>query len=296
MLRIFIVALATFIYGLEGNCQLKKFYTIQNDQSYDSVDFTLKATSGTCFIKPSDYQEPLTIYGNPAFADVNPTFNTEINNGTNRVNLYLEDYNEKGLSQVITYSMFGDEKSEVNFWKVFLSEEKIYKLNLKYGVGDAFVNLSNLSVARMKIESGSANVNVQFDAKKKNQCVMDTFSVNVELGTLVAKNLYLSQAKTVIANVGFGTAILDFSQGIDQKCNVSASVGAGQLKVILPKEGYPAIIYFKNSPLCNISIKEEFEEVADHVFINKSYSADAKNLLEFNIDVALGSIVFEYSE
>lgn len=294
MLRVYLVVIVILGFGLKGHAQLKKFYTVKAEDSFDTVAFSLKATSGTCFINPSDNENPLTIYGNPSFSEVNPTFHSEINNNTNSVNLFLEDYNQKGLSQAISYSMFGNEKSEKNFWKVFLTEQKIYNLDLKYGIGDAFVNLSDLYVSRFKIESGSANVKVVYDDNSINKCPMDTFYVNVDVGNLITKNVSKSKAKVVIAEVGFGTAILDFSEGVTEYCQVNVSVGAGKLKIIIPEENYPAILYFKSSPLCNISLNQVFEEVDDHVYVNRSYSAHAENLLEFNLDVALGNVVFEY--
>ncbi|SMD35192.1 hypothetical protein SAMN04488029_2391 [Reichenbachiella faecimaris] len=294
MLRVYIVVLATLVCGLKGHCQLKKFYTVKDEASFDTVAFSLKATSGTCFINPADNNDPVTIYGNPSFSEVNPTFHTEIKNNRNQVNLFLEDYNQKGLSQAISYSMFGNEKSEKNFWKIFLADQKVYDLDLKYGVGDAYVNLSDLPVSKFKIESGSANVKIMYDDNSMNKCVMDTFSVNVDVGNLMTKNVNKSKAKVVIADVGFGTAVLDFSEGVTEYCKVNVSVGAGKLKIIVPENDYPAIIYFKSSPLCNLSLSQSFEEVSENVYVNRSYSASAKNLMEFNVDVALGNIIFEY--
>lgn len=294
MLRVYLVVALVLVIVMNGHGQLKKFYTIKDDSSFDTIAFSLKATSGTCFLNPSDHQDPLTIFGNPSFSEVNPTFHTNVNNRTNKVNLFLEDYNQKGLSQAISYSMFGNEKSEKNFWKVYMADKKIYNLDLKYGVGDAYVNLSNLAVSRFKIESGSANVKVLYDDASVNKCPMDTFYVNVDVGNLVTKNVNKANAKVVIADVGFGSAILDFSEGVSDHCKVNVSVGAGKLKIIVPEEGHPAIVYFKSSPLCNISLSQAFEEVDENVYVNRSYSADAKNLMEFNVDVALGNIVFEY--
>lgn len=294
MLRVNLVVAAVLFIVMKGHGQLKKFYTIKDDTSFDTVAFSLKATSGTCFLNPSDNDDPLTIYGNPSFSEVNPTFHTQVTNRTNLVNLFLEDYNQKGLSQAISYSMFGNEKSEKNFWKVYMADKKVYDLDLKYGVGDAFVNLSNLAVSKFKIESGSANVKVLYDDASVNKCAMDTFYINVDVGNIVTKNVNKSNAKVVIADVGFGTAILDFSEGVSEYCKVNVSVGAGKLKIIVPEEGHPAIVYFKSSPLCNISLNQAFEEVDENVYVNRSYSADAKNLMEFNVDVALGNIVFEY--
>lgn len=295
MLRGIFLVFVSMCCGLNGNCQLKKFYTIKSESSYDTVDFTLKATSGKCFIKPSHHVDPVTIYGNPDFQDVNPTFYSSISDRVNSVKLNLEDYKKGGLTQSIQYSMFGSEKeTDKNYWKVYLTDEKIYKLNLNYGLGDATVNLSAIPVSKLKIESGSADVEVFYDENMKNLCVMDTFFVKVDLGSISAYKINRTRAKHIIADVGFGSATLDFSEGMSNRCQIDASIGAGSLEVLLAKEDTPTIVYFSDSPLCNITLDKGFEEVDKNVFVNLSYASDAKNLLVFNIDVALGNITFKY--
>lgn len=295
MMRVYVVVFAAIFCGLDGHCQLKKFYTVKNASTYDTIDFSLRATSGTCFIKPSHHNDPMTIYGNPSFAEVNPNFYTSIRNNTNFILLELEDYRKKGLSHAITYNMFGEHKeSEKNFWKVYLTNDKVYNLNLNYGVGDAYINLSDLAVSRFAFKSGRSDVNIAYDDNKMNRCEMDTFAISVDMGSLVVQKMHLSKAKFVLIDVGFGTVVLDLSEGVDYKCKIKASIGAGRLKILIPAESSPSIVNYKNSPLCKISFDDGFEKVDDDVFVNKSFSPDAKNLLEFDLDVALGNIIFEY--
>lgn len=296
MLRIVLVALAVCMGGHESYCQLKKFYTVKDDAAFDTVCFSMKATSGTCFVKPSHHSDPVTIYGNPSLSEINPTFTSNITNTTNHVSLELEDYKKKGLSYAITYNVFSteDESAEKDYWKIYLTDQKVYDLNLSYAVGDNHINLSNLAVSKFKIESGSSDVSIEYDDNAINKCQMDTFSVLVDLGTLVAEKMHLSRAKNVIAEVGFGTAVLDFGEGVKENCKVNASIGAGTLKIKIPESNSPAIIRFKRSPLCKYSLEQGFKEIEPDVYANNSYSPDATNIMEFVIDVALGNITFEY--
>ena len=295
MIRHLLLVLTVLSGWSEGYSQLKKFYTVKGEVTYDTIDFMLKATSGTCFIKPSHHEDPLTIYGNPSFADVNPTFQTQQKGNTNFIVLELQDYNKRGLSHAITYNMFGEEdKSEKNYWKVYLTEEKVYNLNLSYGVGDAHINLSDVPVSKFILESGSANVHISYDEGKWNKCKMDTFAVNVDMGTLIVERMHRSNVGYVMAEVGFGNVVLDFSEGVDYKCKIKASIGAGQLKILVPEKAFPSIVNYKNSPLCKISLDEKFEKVDEGLYINESFDPAAENLMEFDLDVALGNIVFEY--
>ena len=185
---------------------------------------------------------------------------------------------------------------ENDFWKVNLSDDKVYKLNLIYGFGNADVNLTNTSVSKLKIKSGSADIIVGYDDGTINPIKMDTFFVKADFGSIVAKRMELTRAKKVITKIGFGNVLLDFDAGAPEKCEINASVGAGNLEVLLPQDETPVIIRIKDSPLCAIKLVDGFEEVEKNVFVNMDYSANAENLLSFDVDVALGMVHFKYAD
>ena len=275
--------------------QLDKFYTIKNSSDFDTLDFYLKATATNCLLKQSGEDiDPLTIYGNPDLDKINPSFGSEVVNSTCFAKLKLDEYSSSGFSDSFTMAVSRNDK-ENDFWKVNLSD-KIYKLNLIYGFGNADVNLTGTSVNKLKIKSGSADILVGYDDGNFNPIVMDTFFVKADFGSIVAKRMELSRAKNVITKIGFGNVLLDFENGNTEKCKVNASVGAGNLEIVLPEDDTPVIIRVKDSPLCAIKLADGFEEVEKNVFVNMEYSASAENLLTFDVDVALGMVRFKYSD
>jgi hypothetical protein len=296
MLRLVILAGSILLFSLGAFAQLSKFYTIKESNTFDTVDFYLKATATNCLIKRSETDKnPLTIYGNPDLGKINPSFLSKVKNNTCYAKLTLDEYNSSGFGDSFSMAVSRNEKDN-DFWKVDFSERKIYKLNLNYGFGNADVNLSGSSVKRLKVKSGSADIVVGYDVGSMNEIVMDTFFVKADFGSIIAKRIELTRAQTVITKIGFGNVLLDFNESMTNKCKVTASVGAGNLEVFLPEEGTPIIIYVKDSPLCSIKLAPGFEEVEKNVFVNMSYSADAENLLTFKIDVALGMVRFKYAD
>ena len=281
---------------LASFAQLKQFYSISDDGTYDAINFTLSATSGSCYIRSNASQLPLNIYGNPDFEKINPNFQSWVEERTNYVNLNLEDYNSSGFSRSISYNVFGPDKKGKNFWKIYLSNQKEYSLNLNYGIGMADVDLAGVAVKNLNIKTGSADVSVDYSQDLVNLAEMDTFYVRVDLGSLEARNMHLYKARTIITDIGFGSAILDFSDVPQTKSNIEAMVGAGNLEVLLPRENAPVIIYISNSPLCSVRLARGFEEVEENVYVNMDYSSSAENLLTFNVDVALGNVTFKYSK
>ncbi len=276
--------------------QLDKFYTVKQSPDFDTVDFYLKATATNCLLKKSDEDNnPLSIYGNPNLDKINPSFASKVRNRTCYAKLKLDEYNSSGFGDSFSMAVSRSDK-ENDFWKVNLNDENIYKLNLIYGFGNADVNLTGTAINKLKIKSGSADIMVGYDDGNYNPIKMDTFFVKADFGSIVAKRMELSRAKHVITKIGFGNVLLDFDQSNKEKCEVDASVGAGNLEILLPRRGTPVIIRIKDSPLCAVKMIDGFEEVENNVFVNMNYSASAENLLTFNVDVALGMVRFKYAD
>lgn len=275
--------------------QVKKFYTVREGEDYSKVFFSLDATSGGCYIKFSTNTSPIEIYGNPDFAEVNPSFSvSDAKNGERHVALNLEDYQNAGLAKTISMSMFDATAANKNFWKIYFNDTKIYDLNLHYGVGDANLNLTGIPIQNMKLNTGSADVMINYDAGINNPIAMDTFLVKVDMGKVIAYNLGQSNASVIMANIGFGQAILDLSDQSISPCTINATVGAGNLTVYIPEDGnVPMMINLNDSPLCRYKLDEDFVEIQKNVFANTAYTGENTNLKTFNIEVALGNIVFQ---
>ncbi|SNS96364.1 hypothetical protein SAMN05421640_1797 [Ekhidna lutea] len=296
MLRLVMIAGTSLLMSLGAFAQLTKFYTVKESTQFDTVDFYLKATATNCLLKRSETDNnPLTIYGNPDLEKINPSFANKVKNNTCYAKLALDEYNSSGFGDSFSMAVSRSDK-ENDFWKVNLNESEIYKLNLIYGFGNADVNLTGTSVQRLKIKSGSADIVVGYDDGNKNPIQMDTFYVKADFGSIVAKRMELARAKNVITKIGFGNVLLDFDSEMTEKCNVDASVGAGNLEILLPRDGTPVRIQIRDSPLCAVKIAKGFEEVEKNVFVNMSYDANADNLLSFDVDVALGMVRFRYTD
>jgi hypothetical protein len=273
--------------------QLQKFYTVKSDESFERIKFSLNATSGGCFIKANDTDNLIEIYGNPDFEHINPSLETYTNSENQKiVNLNLEDYQNAGLMRTLSASVFDTRKKNQNFWKIFFNRSEVYDLDLQYGVGDAYLNLSEILIGKLKVSIGSADVVINYDDNAPMALPMDSFYVKVDMGKLSTINIEKSNAKQVIANIGFGNAILDFSTPSSHKCHILANVGAGKLTIFLPTNDTPTIINLNDSPMCGRRLLDSYKEIRKNVFVNESYTADAANLRTFDIDVALGSIIF----
>jgi hypothetical protein len=273
--------------------QMKKQFTVDNQENCQTVDLCLKAKTGNCFIRPGQTSELLSIYSNQDLEEYAHTFSNEVKNAICFVKLALEQEGQRGVSKKISYQVFGgDEKVSDKLWKVYLTDAKPYSLDLDYGLGNANVDLSGLSIKKLKINTGSADVNVGYITGVENKVEMDTFFVKVDLGSLTVKQLNLSRSKVVIAEVGFGNIFLDFSNKPEVMPTVKGSVGAGNMIIILPEESIAVMVKINDSWLCSVNLSKNLKRIHENMYANAAYTRNPKNALTFDLDVSMGKIVF----
>ncbi len=291
--KCFVVSLA-FTVGSFANAQVKSFISVSDNQDFDKVKLSLNATDGQCYIESGSELSLMDIES--ASEDIStPRFEEKIIERTKQINVKLDDEHNSSLSSTISRRMFSRQSVDEYTWKVFLSSHKPLDLDLNYAVGDTYIDLSDLSVERLKMQTGSADVSVNYKNGHGNQVSMDTFLIKVDMGAFNAKNLHLSRCEHVIADVGFGSVHMDFEDAVEIATDVTANVGAGKLEVILPSSDIPVKININDSPLCRIKMPEEFRQSEGSVFVNSDVKNFDGNYLTFNVDVAVGNITFKSS-
>ncbi|HWA35104.1 MAG TPA: hypothetical protein VG737_13280 [Cyclobacteriaceae bacterium] len=274
--------------------QMKKQFTVENRENCERVDLCLKAKTGNCFIRPAQNPELLAIYSNHDLEEYAHTFSNEVKDGVCFISLALEQEGQRGVGKKISYQVFGgEERISDKFWKVYLTDTKPYSLTLDYGLGNANVDLSGLSVSKLKINTGSADVNVAYASGEENKIEMDTFYVKVDLGSLNVRQINLSKSKVVIAEVGFGNIFLDFSNTPSIVPVVKGSVGAGNMMIQLPDESVPVMVKINESWLCSINLSRNLKKISDHTYANAAYTQNSKDALTFDLDVSMGKIIFK---
>jgi len=277
--------------------QVRKQFVVENNETCETIKLRLRANSGKCFIKPSQNPDILTVFSNQSEQAFSHNFKKSINNKICEVYLTLEETENQGFGQTISSRVFTSSDVSATagdkFWKMYLTDSKPYALEMNYGIGNANVDLSGLSIQKLKISSGSADVNVNYLSGMENQVEMDTFFVKVDLGSVNVKNLSLSKAKYLMADVGFGNMMLDFSEAPLVSNTIKGSVGAGNLIIILPNDNTPVLVKIHDSWLCSVKMPTSLKRSSENTFATVNYTKEAKQTLTFDLDVSMGHIVFK---
>jgi hypothetical protein len=297
MWRSIILALSTSALAFGVSAQVKKQFSVEKIQECDRVVLKLRAKTGNCFIRPSQNEDILNIYSNQDVEEYGHSFSNEVVGKTCSVKLSLEQENMPGVGHKISYRMFGaSEKPNDKFWKVYLAESTPYVLDLDYGLGNANIDLSGLAIEKLKINTGSADVNISYNTEVGNKVTMDTFSVKVDMGSLNARHLNLAKSKVVLAEVGFGNMYLDFANRPTIANHIIGSVGAGNLIIQLPSDDVPVLVTINESWLCSINLSRSLKKIGHNKFANAAYTKDSPKALVFDLDVSMGKIVFRESQ
>jgi hypothetical protein len=293
MWRSIILGLVTSATVFGVSAQAKKQFSVEKIQECEKVVLKLRAKTGNCFIRPSQNEDILNVYSNQDVEEYGHSFSNEVIGTVCSVKLSLEQENMPGVGHKISYRVFGaDERPTEKFWKVYLAESTPYILDLDYGLGNANIDLSGLSIEKLKINTGSADVNISYNTEVGNKITMDTFSVKVDMGSLNARHLNLAKSKVVHAEVGFGNMFLDFSNRPATANHIIGSVGAGNLIIQLPTEDVPVLVTINESWLCSINLSRTLKKIGPNKFANAAYTKDSPNALVFDLDVSMGKIVF----
>lgn len=269
----------------------RKHFSVDNTRDFKKVELNFSTSSGRCYLSPTQEVDAFSVYSNRDIDEFNHSFDKSVVDKVCHIDVKIEDKTNENFSQSISYKVFNNPKNiDESVWKIYLNEDKPYLLNLNYGIGEAYVDLSGLSVEKLNINTGSANVNVGYLSEIGNHIEMDTFNVKVDLGSLQMRKTNLANAKVIIADVGFGNAMLDLSDPPSLNSYIEASVGAGNLDVVVPNTDTGVKILIHDSMLCQVKLSKSFVKIEPNVYVNAFYEEGGSRQLLFDIDVSLGNV------
>ncbi len=283
------VSIASLAFG-----QIRKQFTVEDNAACETIRLRLKANSGNCFIKASEGPGILDMFSNQEAESYSHQFIKEVKGKTCDVFVAVEENSSSGFSQTISSKVFGSEKTTSDkFWKIYLTDDKPYSLELNYGIGNSTIDLSGMAVKNLRVISASANVNVGYPTGLENKVEMDTFYIKVDLGSVNVRNLNLAKTSYVVADVGFGNVMLDLSSGPTTTNTIRGSVAAGNLTILLPGDATPVYVKIKDSWLCSVRMVNSLKKIGEGTFASESYTKDSPNALVFDLDVSMGNIIFK---
>lgn len=115
------------------------------------------------------------------------------------------------------------------------------QLDINAGATDSDIELGGLSLERLNMSQGAAEIYVAFS--EPNQAVMGSMIVNAGAGKMTLDGLANANAESMEFSGGAGEYRLSFDGDLQRDLDVSIDAGVGQLTIIVP-EGVSAVVEF----------------------------------------------------
>jgi hypothetical protein len=139
----------------------------------------------------------------------------------------------------ITLPRFRDENVIYEF-DLTLSSQPM-QLEINAGATDSEIELGGLSIERMTMSQGAADIEVAFS--ELNQSVMRSMTVNAGAGEMTLDGLANANAESMDFSGGAGEYRLSFDGDLQRNVDVTVDAGVGQLTIVVP-EGVSAVVAF----------------------------------------------------
>lgn len=172
--------------------------------------------------------------------------------------------------------------------KLFLPTGIPVQLDFSVGAGYNDLNMSGLKISDLNLVSGACATKLRFN--EPNPVTMKKLRLSTGASKLVVEGLGNANFEEMDFSGGASNVVLDFS-GSDfhasKSSKVNVSIGAGSLRILLPKEAGVKIKYADNF-FSSIALPDDFTQDGEW-FYSGNFSK-AKHVLELHVSSGVGSV------
>jgi len=158
------------------------------------------------------------------------------------------------------------------------------EIDMDFGIGEANLDLTDLTLSRVMIDCGLGEMNVQM--LKPNPMTCDFLKIDTGLGEFNAEGLGNLNAREVDIEVGMGSADIDFRGHFTNDVEIDIEVGMGSLDLVLP---YNVNVRAKvhHNFLSSVDL-DDFVKKGNH-YLTEDWDSDRPTIY-LDISVGLGSV------
>lgn len=275
------------------HAQFIREYRVPAKDGIQKVYLNFSTYKSQTQVKRNTGIDPISIHGHLLQANILPDFRSTSTKSELSASLVHKNIESDNLGKSITSKLFSSSTGFDHSWDVGLTSSYSYNLVFNLGMGTADFDLAQLAVSTLKIKSASADVRIFNSSSTTNLVDMDTLLVTLNMGNVDVNQALQTHAKKVIIEVNYGEINLNYGRGQTTNAQVVAAVVGGAIYLKLPPASNPVKIRMKTTPLCRTSLPDHLRALGDNIFVTKGYSASDPRLLEFVLDVGVGSITIE---
>ncbi|NBD36145.1 MAG: hypothetical protein GVY30_09120 [Chloroflexi bacterium] len=209
-------------------------------------------------------------------AEWEPTIKQETEEQRTRVRI------NQGLGSQI---QLGGSDEYINTWDVGLRRNVPIDLGVDMGAGDVQMALGGLSLTRLALTTGGADLSLSFDAH--NPETMSTLRITAGTGKCIASDLGNANFDRLNITGGAGSMDLDFGGTWQRSALADIKAGAGRITLRVPA-GLGVRVTFASTPINTTDITG-FTEQDDNVYVNAAYGQSPLTLT-INLKTGVGAL------
>ena len=279
-LLIILFITSSFIFAQNDDCyerEVTDSYSF-NTRQYKDLDVSISYGLGELTIGSSD--EKNVIEGTITYNSrrITPKINMESVSSSGVLTIKTEKDKDKSSCR---YKL----KHYENEMEFYFPPQIKTNLFLDFGVGDAEIDLTDISVTKLNINCGLSDVEIEIN--KRNNVVCESVSIENGLGDLDISGLGNLAAKYIDINIGLGSADIDFTGDRIYDTDVNVDVGLGSLDMILPKKANIEI-YVDSSFLSSVDIYG-LKQKKNKLWVSPHWESSYPTF-KMDVNVGMGSV------
>jgi len=197
------------------------------DELEVNIDYGIGELSVNASLKPKMIKGE--IFYNPNKVEPEIDYTERIGIGilsvrTDHDNQYDFDFKDNSIGRG-----FKESENELDF---SVPENIPIEFDLDFGIGEANVDFTNLTISRVIIDCGLGSMNMTMNSPNSQIC--EFLRIDTGLGEFTAEGLGNLNTREVDIEVGMGSADIDFRGDIERDTEIDIEVGLGSLNLVLP--------------------------------------------------------------
>ena len=249
------------------------------DELEVNIDYGVGELSVDASLKPKTIKGEIFYYPHKLEPEIDYT--ERIGRGilsvrTDHDNQYDFDFKDNSIGRG-----FKESENELDF---SVPENISIEFDLDFGIGEANVDFTNLTISRVIIDCGLGSMNVTMNSPNSQIC--EFLRIDTGLGEFTAEGLGNLNTREVDIEVGMGSADIDFRGDIERDTEIDIEVGLGSLNLVLP-DNVNVKAKVHHNFLSSVDL-DDFIKKGNH-YLTEDWQDDWPTIY-LDISVGLGSI------
>ena len=270
--------------------------TIPSAHAFSLVEYQIQVPLGQTFVKSGGCQSNSTVRFNVPHASNKPHFTVDtvgnvvvpmIAMGSRGTTMQRSVASIRGASTmtVSRTSVTVDDDPGRYLMELKADPTVPTKMVMHLGYGSAWLDLSNMDMRAVDIQSGQADVFLTY--KSPNTHPMSYLKLVGGMGAIVIRNVELARSENIVIENGMGNTKVIIGEKPYCKTNTSINVGSGTCTMLIHKD-YPVKVIIKTSLFSTVELPEEMIKTCDNTYVNLAYKANPQNAMTAVVEVSMG--------